>query len=107
MAQFAEMLPRSSNGYIKIPVFDSTGLTGNYDFVLSFSGYSQVGGINGYSLPTPTPADTAVGSTSADPTGGLLLFDAIKQQLGLRLEKQKHLFPMVVLNHINRKPTDN
>jgi uncharacterized protein (TIGR03435 family) len=107
MAQFAEMLPWRSNGYIKIPVFDSTGLTGNYDFVLSFSGYSQVGGINAYSLPTPTPADTAVGSTSADPTGGLLLFDTIKQQLGLRLEKQKHLFPMVVLNHINRKPTDN
>jgi uncharacterized protein (TIGR03435 family) len=39
--------------------------------------------------------------------GGLLLFDALKRQLGLRLEKQKHLFPMVVLDHINRKPTDN
>ncbi len=87
-----------------MPVFDATGLTGAYDFTLSFSGYSQVGGINGYTLPSQNSGD---GSSLSEPTGGLLLFNALKQQLGLKLEKQKHVFPMLILDHINEKPTEN
>jgi uncharacterized protein (TIGR03435 family) len=40
MAQFGEALQLRSNGYLKLPVFDATGITGAYDVVLSFSGYS-------------------------------------------------------------------
>ena len=104
MAQCAGMLQQRSNGYLKVPVFDVTGLPGAYDFTLSFSGYSQVGGINAYTLPSQSAGD---GSNLSDPTGGLLLFTALKQQLGLKLEKQKHTFPMLVLDHINEKPTEN
>ena len=104
MAQFAEVLEQRSNGYLKMSVFDATGLPGTYDFTLSFSGYSQVGGINAYTLPSQSAGD---GSNLSDPTGGLLLFTALKQQLGLKLEKQKHVLPMLVLDHINEKPTEN
>jgi uncharacterized protein (TIGR03435 family) len=41
MAQFAEVLPWRSNGYIKMPVFDATGLTGAYDFAAAGSRSSQ------------------------------------------------------------------
>ncbi len=49
----------------------------------------------------------APAADGADPTGGLPLFDAIKQQLGLKIEKQKRPVPMLVIDHINEKPSDN
>jgi uncharacterized protein (TIGR03435 family) len=106
MAQFAQELPGRSTGYIKIPMFDATGLTDAYDFVLNFSGYSQVGGYNEWSLTAPPPGgpDTV---QLVVPPGGLLLFDAVEQQLGLKLEKQKHQVPMLVIDHIDEKPSGN
>jgi uncharacterized protein (TIGR03435 family) len=109
MAQFVDFLFQVNNGYIKTALFDGTGLTRKYDFVLSFSGYSQVGGINEYSLPAPTPTDSNAASSgsAADPDGAIPLFDAIRQQLGLKIEKQKRTIPMLVIDHIDEKPTDN
>ncbi|HEV2645395.1 MAG TPA: TIGR03435 family protein [Acidobacteriaceae bacterium] len=103
MAQLADELPLRSTGYIKIPMFDATGITGAYDFVLSFSGYSQVGGINEWSLNRP-PSGSPNAVHLVVPPGGLLLSDAIEQQLGLRLEKQKRPTPMLVIDHINEVP---
>jgi uncharacterized protein (TIGR03435 family) len=106
MAQFADQLPGRSTGYIKIPMIDATGLTGAYDFVLSFSGYSQVGGINEWSLTPPPPGGPSAVQLVVPP-GGLLLFDAIEQQLGLKLEEQKRPMPTLVIDHIDEKPTGN
>jgi len=49
MAQFAEQLRNIAPGYIRSPVLDSTGLTGSFDFTLSFSpaGAAQNGGAGG------------------------------------------------------------
>jgi uncharacterized protein (TIGR03435 family) len=109
MAQFVDFLFQVNNGYIKTALFDGTGLTGNYDFTLSFSGYSQIGGINEYSLPSAPPGETASGpsATAAEPDGAIPLFDAIKQQLGLKIEKQKRPVPMLVIDNIDEKPTAN
>jgi hypothetical protein len=65
MAEFADRLPRIAPGYLRGGrVLDSTGLEGAWDFTLNFS----------FATPWKEP-------------GTVTLFEAIGDQLGLRLEK--------------------
>ena len=41
------------------------------------------------------------------PSGAVSLFDAMTRQLGLKLEMQKRPTPVLVIDHIEQKPTDN
>jgi uncharacterized protein (TIGR03435 family) len=101
MAQFAVFLPNIANalnplnGPIRSSVLDSTGLNGAYDFTLNFSP----------SLYQTSPGGG--GSNSADPDGALSISDAISKQLGLKLELDKRTAPVLVIDHIEPKPTDN
>jgi uncharacterized protein (TIGR03435 family) len=70
------------------PVIDRTGLTGNYDFVFSFS------------PELPPGADF-----QADPNGPTFL-EAIKDQLGLKLEQQTGPVETIVIDHIEQ-PSEN
>jgi uncharacterized protein (TIGR03435 family) len=104
MAQLADQLPNLANGYVFTPVLDTTGLTDAYDFTLSFSGAGQL------SAPRPpTSAQAAANSSTnaADPNGALSLPDAIYKQLGVKLVKEKRPSPVLVIDHIEQKPTDN
>jgi uncharacterized protein (TIGR03435 family) len=47
-----------------------------------------------------------VGEASV-PSGAVSLFDAVTRQLGLKLEMQKRPTPVLVIDHIEQKPTDN
>jgi uncharacterized protein (TIGR03435 family) len=38
---------------------------------------------------------------------GITIFDAVEKQLGLKLEMRKVPKPVIVVDHVNRKPTDN
>jgi len=98
MAQFAEQLPQLANGYVHGAVLDKTGLTDAYDFTLSFSG----NGILQNSVSGPGQAGTA-----SEPNGALSLPDAISKQLGLKLELEKRPAPVLVIDHVEQKPTDN
>jgi uncharacterized protein (TIGR03435 family) len=65
------------------PVVDKTGLTGNYDFRLSYA-----------------PAN--------DANSGLPdFFTAVQEQLGLKLESQKIPVDFLVIDRIERVPTEN
>jgi len=44
---------------------------------------------------------------SQQPTGAISIFDALERQLGLELEARKRLMPVVVVDHLEEKPTDN
>ena len=66
-------------------VIDKTGLSGKYDFTLS------------YELAPKGAADTPV----------LSIFDAVQQQLGLRLVDAKAPFDVIVVDHAERVPTEN
>jgi uncharacterized protein (TIGR03435 family) len=100
MEQFAELLPRISGGYTLVPAYDKTGLQGGYDFTLDFSAAQQVQG--------PRPEAGAANTGAAlDPTGALSLQDAVKRQLGLKLEDAKRPAPVVVIDSINETPADN
>jgi uncharacterized protein (TIGR03435 family) len=105
MEQFAEQLPAFSGGYVQTPVLDSTGLKDAYDFTLSFSPIFQVygGGRGGPGQPQPAPGDPG----ASDPNGALSLPEAVSKQLGLKMELQKRPMPVLVIDHIEEKPTDN
>lgn len=76
------------------PVIDKTGLTGNYDFTLSFLP-DLPPGFNRDQLPPGLPA-------------GFLdrpnIYDALKQQLGLKLESQKGPVPYFVIDSVAKPP---
>jgi uncharacterized protein (TIGR03435 family) len=104
MAQFADRLPQLANGYVHAAVLDKTGLTDAYDFTLSFSAI----GILQNGLPGPGQAPTQPGAGGAsDPNGALSLPDAVSRQLGLKLELEKRPAPVLVIDHVEQKPTDN
>jgi uncharacterized protein (TIGR03435 family) len=93
MTLLTERLNVIAPGYIDHPVVDLTGLTGAYDFSFSFSG---------------VVAFQARGTAeSNDPNGAVSLFEALEKQLGLKLEVQKHPMPVLVIDHMEQKPTDN
>jgi len=70
-------------------VVDKTGLTGKFDFTLEFSLRGMMG----------QP------STDADPIPSL--FDALPQQLGLKLENAKIPLDVLVIDHAEKVPTGN
>jgi uncharacterized protein (TIGR03435 family) len=74
------------------PVIDKTGLEGNYDFTLSYAP----------ELPPNVSPDTLPLRLQNLPT----IFDALKQQLGLKLEPQKGPVEYYVIDHIDR-PSPN
>jgi uncharacterized protein (TIGR03435 family) len=86
MEAFARMLSLPSNaGRI---VVDKTGLTAKYDFTL-FCDIPQPG----------TAADAANPSLS--------IFDALQEQLGLKLIDAKQSFDKIVIDHAERVPVGN
>ncbi|HUI82242.1 MAG TPA: TIGR03435 family protein [Bryobacteraceae bacterium] len=105
MAQFADQLPNLANGYAHVTVLDETGLTDAYDFTLSFS---AVGLLRGGGIPgQPPPPPGAGPDTPSDPNGAVSLPDAVNKQLGLKLELKKRPMPVLVIDHIDEKPTEN
>jgi uncharacterized protein (TIGR03435 family) len=97
MKQFAAMLQPQASAYIHTPVLDATGIEGAYDLTLSFSSQTQAMGAAG------SGGDGA----PADPNGALSLPDAISRQLGLKLVKQRRPVQVVVIDHLDEKPTEN
>jgi uncharacterized protein (TIGR03435 family) len=107
MAQFADRLQGLAAGYIHAPVADATGLDGAWDFSFNFSpiGIAQGGGA-GRAGDAGAGAAAGGALTASDPTGALSLFDAMTKQLGLKLEMQKRSLPVLVIDHVEEKPTD-
>jgi uncharacterized protein (TIGR03435 family) len=99
MAQFGEQLQGIASGYIYGPVLDKTGITGAWDFTLSFSSAELTRGNN--------PGNPPPQGGASDPNGALSLFEAVSKQLGLKLEKERRPVPVLVIDHIEEKPTEN
>ena len=104
MAQFADRLPQLANGYVHADVLDKTGLSGAYDFTLSFSAIGILQ--NGLPGPGQAPAQPGAGGAS-DPNGALSLPEAVSKQLGLKLALEKRPAPVLVIDHVERQPTEN
>lgn len=110
MKQLAEKIGgQVAGGYVDRPVVDLTGLTGAYDFTLTWAPVALTRGGGGGRVGSSAREGGSPGGdpTSSDPTGGLTVFQAIERQLGLKLAPQKHPLPVVVVDHIERLPTEN
>lgn len=99
MSRFAAMLQSLASGYIHAPVLDATNLEGAWDFTLSFS---SIGQLNSGGQKNESDLNAA-----SDPNGALSLPDAINKQLGLKLELSKRPVNVLVIDHVEPKPTEN
>jgi uncharacterized protein (TIGR03435 family) len=95
VSALAEILGKFMDG----PVVDLTGLTGKYDFTLSFTPPA------GMLLPQMgPPGDCPTCAPSEDvPT----LFQAVKEKLGLRLDSNRGPVNLLVIDHAEKVPTEN
>jgi uncharacterized protein (TIGR03435 family) len=105
MAQFAERLQSLAPGYVHAPVADATKIEGAWDLTVNFS---PIGALQGGGAGRGGDAGASAGGalTASDPTGALSLMDALNKQLGLKLEMQKRSLPVLVIDHVEEKPTE-
>jgi uncharacterized protein (TIGR03435 family) len=97
------------------PVIDNTGLKDKYDFTIIFLPEQM----NGPMGPLPPPAGAGAGAVtvagpglggaapSADAEPVPTLFAALQSQLGLKLEAKKGPVEIILIDHIEKNPTDN
>jgi uncharacterized protein (TIGR03435 family) len=103
MAQFADFVEPLAGADVKNRVPDRTGLAGSYDFTMYFT--------NGRTLQARIADATKEAKQNGDavpaPVEGISVEDAIRKQLGLRLEKQHVVLPALILDHFEQTPTAN
>jgi uncharacterized protein (TIGR03435 family) len=113
MSQLADLLPNIAGGYFQTvsrTVLDSTGVEGAFDFTLSFSGAGILNGNNGGGRGGDGPRSagpTDGAGAASDPSGGMTLMDAMDKQIGIKLITTKRPVQVLVIDHIEQKPTDN
>jgi uncharacterized protein (TIGR03435 family) len=97
MADFVKSLPTFAPLYFDVPVVDTTGIKGAFDVKLDWYPVGAGGGrgADGQHLPSET-ADM----------GATTIFDVV-QRLGFKLEKRKELYPVMVIDHLEQRPTEN
>ena len=98
MTQFAATLQNMAGGYVRAPIKDATGLEGYWDFSVNFSGVNLLPGAR---------FDPNASSGASDPNGSMTLPEALQKQLGLKLEMEKRPIPVLVVDHVEDKPTEN
>jgi len=110
MDQFVDRL-QGMNQDLSWPVANATGLEGGWDFSFTFNQRMAMpamamamggrGGGGGEGAPGGAMP------TASEPTDSYTVFEALEKQLGLKLEKQKRPMPVIVIDHLEQKPTEN
>jgi uncharacterized protein (TIGR03435 family) len=98
MDEFARDLSNQLGG----PVHNATGLTGKYDFDLDWA--------PGESVRATPPPELQHGGTlpvESDGESGPTIFEAVRTQLGLSLERKKGQVDVLVVDKIERRPSEN
>jgi uncharacterized protein (TIGR03435 family) len=78
-------------------VIDRTGLTGRYDMSVRFQAEMA---LSPFAQPSPLPVETIAASEFPP------IRQAIREQLGLRLERTRAPVEVIVIEHVER-PTEN
>jgi uncharacterized protein (TIGR03435 family) len=106
MEQFADML----TGFLDKPVVDQTELKGNYivGLDLSMEDLRAVAAKAGVAMPGGAPggAASATPGGASDPGAGPALLGSV-QQLGLKLDSKKAPVDSIVVDAMEKKPTEN
>jgi uncharacterized protein (TIGR03435 family) len=98
MALLAESLSR----FVDRPILDMTNLKGDYDVTLDLSQAAIMKAARAEGFPGAPPPGAGAAS---DPSSGLI-FTAI-QKLGLKLEPRKAPIETIVIDHLEKAPTEN
>ena len=93
-----ESLVEMLSQQVGITMIDKTGLTGEYEYTLSWMPDEDSWHLMGLPLPTP-PHD--LGGQSQEPFAPSI-FSALQEQLGLKLEKKKAPVDVIVISRIER-----
>ncbi len=103
MAQFAEQF-RGFDASIYYPVEDGTGIEGAWDFSMTYSVQASLP-----ALPRLAGRDAAAGpaTEASDPSGMMSIREALEKQLGLKLQTRRRPEPVLVIDELNEKPTEN
>ena len=101
VANFCDMLSRM----VSRPVLDKTGLQGSYNFVLNLAPEDMPGRGGGMIRMGPGAGGPESGpAPEAGPTGSMT---TSLQKLGLKLESKKAPIDMIVVDKIEKVPTEN
>jgi uncharacterized protein (TIGR03435 family) len=84
------------------PVVDMTGLAGNYEFTLVF--LPEFRNMPGMVMAGRGPAPGGPEATTDDAPA---LLAAVQDQLGLKLDQKKAPIDLVVIDHLEKTPTEN
>jgi uncharacterized protein (TIGR03435 family) len=116
MPGFADMMTQLmtqlSGGAGGRQIVDMTGIKGNYDasMEISLAEIIALARAAGADIPMGAPDAAgagAAGNIAADPGGtGTSVTDAV-QSMGLKLESRKATVDQLVVDHLEKKPTDN
>jgi len=106
MAQLADSL----SGFVDRPVVDMTDLKGNYQVTLEISMADIMRAARRVGLPVAQPPGGSLGAgapadAASDPSSSSIF--ATVQQLGLKLEPRKAPIETIVVDHLEKTPTDN
>lgn len=106
LSTLAEMISRFSER----PVVDMTGIQGEYEFDLAFSAQGMRGGpMMVMRRPMgPPPGGGDDGPAAAEPPAERAgsIYDSVRPY-GLRLEPRKAQLEMLIVDHIEKEPTEN
>lgn len=97
MAELAQNLQQMANAYIDHPIVDATGLQGGWDFWIGWTPRGML------QQPAPNPNQTTGAPEAAEPNG-ISAFEAVEKELGLKLVKQTHSVPVIVVDRVTEKP---
>jgi len=104
MGGFVDTLARQ----LDRPVVDQTGLKGNYDFDLDWTpDEGQHMGFGGMPPPPPGGGEGHVPAASNPEANGVSIFAAVQSQLGLKLDAKKGPVELIVVDSIEKAPTEN
>jgi len=89
-------------------VVDQTGLKGYYEVTTEISFADLTAGARAFNRSAPPSGDTNANPAAAasDPTGGQTVFASV-EKLGLKLEERKAPVEQLVIDHMEKNPTQN
>jgi uncharacterized protein (TIGR03435 family) len=115
MSGFADMMTQLmtqlGGGTAVRQIVDMTGIKGNYDATLQI-GLAQIvalaksAGMDVPALPPSAAGGAGNTPTASDPGGGSSITDAV-ESMGLKLESRKAVVDQMIVDHIEKSPTEN
>ena len=88
-------------------IVDMTGLTGMYQAAVDFSVMDLQSSLSAQGIDIPRrPGGGSSGTEATDPEGGATVSAAL-EKLGLRLEKSSAKVDRLVVDHVEKSPTEN